>query len=670
VGGHPAGTIDGCVANSIRTEEHPLSIDEGPNEEDASSSADIAEDMADAPITPWEHVSLADLDGISFENPVTGSDAANCHELSDLFHGAALLDAQAQARPDSPEKRVLSLLSAVLNMYFKPKERNEPFGPMMVSADGRRSPATADFIPQLDVLAVMAERATNSGLKARLSDVCWLLDRRRWQLGVGAVSAYVAVVRAVDQGTLKYRFEQSSNVLTHDTCEHLRRALYIGSAIGIRRPEVKAARELVTELKARAAQENELTCLLWLSELDLEFGITKDIAELGSSMETAILSQPVRDDTHLVVDLWKFAASAYFRAKRDDDAYRCRAEAAESLVRQADAATHSSMLAAMLLSSAIAQLGSSPTSRSRRTELRHRLVDIQAGVVEEMSTLSHPIELTELVDATQQRLGKVGLLEKLFLFACLANPPNPADLVAQARETIQTHPFASLFGATHLDRAGKVIHRTQARGGFGSADEGPVLAQIAQAESLRRQLLVLGEIEVARQLIVRAHYIHQDALYWLLQHSPAVPPDLLWTFSSGFTRFFQGDFTGATYTLTPLLEALLRHVLTSSGHDVTTFDDASQTQEDRSITALYGQMRPELEAVFGQALIGDIENVFLRKPGPHLRHAVAHGLLHDSSPYGTDAAYGCWLIFRICLLPIVRYRSNLEVPPEWLDTSG
>jgi hypothetical protein len=115
---------------------------------------------------------------------------------------------------------------------------------------------------------------------------------------------------------------------------------------------------------------------------------------------------------------------------------------------------------------------------------------------------------------------------------------------------------------------------------------------------------------------------------------------------------------------------LLRHVLTSSGHDVTTFDDASQTQEDRSITALYGQMRPELEAVFGQALIGDIENVFLRKPGPHLRHAVAHGLLHDSSPYGTDAAYGCWLIFRICLLPIVRYRSNLEVPPEWLDTSG
>ena len=43
-------------------------------------------------------------------------------------------------------------------------------------------------------------------------------------------------------------------------------------------------------------------------------------------------------------------------------------------------------------------------------------------------------------------------------------------------------------------------------------------------------------------------------------------------------------------------------------------------------------MRAELVSVFGDAIVADIENVFLKKPGPYLRHGVAHGLLHDGSP--------------------------------------
>lgn len=70
-------------------------------------------------------------------------------------------------------------------------------------------------------------------------------------------------------------------------------------------------------------------------------------------------------------------------------------------------------------------------------------------------------------------------------------------------------------------------------------------------------------------------------------------------------------------------------------------------------------MRPELEAIFTKPIVDDIDRVFLAKPGPYLRHAVAHGLLHDGGPYGTDAIYGCWLIFRLCLLPLVPYRERL-----------
>ena len=63
-------------------------------------------------------------------------------------------------------------------------------------------------------------------------------------------------------------------------------------------------------------------------------------------------------------------------------------------------------------------------------------------------------------------------------------------------------------------------------------------------------------------------------------------------------------------------------------------------------------MRKELDAAFTKAITTDIENVFLIRPGPHIRHDVAHGLLHDGAPYSPDALYACWLIFRLCLLPL------------------
>ena len=53
---------------------------------------------------------------------------------------------------------------------------------------------------------------------------------------------------------------------------------------------------------------------------------------------------------------------------------------------------------------------------------------------------------------------------------------------------------------------------------------------------------------------------------------------------------------------------------------VATSDDATQTQEDRTISSLFEQMRTELDEVFTKAITTDIENVFLRvRPETSLR---------------------------------------------------
>jgi hypothetical protein len=614
------------------------------------------------PSSPWLRATLDDLVNFDFEAPVAESKSADSAELSDLFRVAASPAEDGQV-PDTPAGRVFAMLWAVTGMHFRSKEPNEPFGAMMTFADGRRSALPADFRGSpVEVLAHMASRAKHPVLRARLADISWLLERKRAALAGVATEAYVEIVKSVDAGTLKFRFDTDHGALKYDARDLLRRALLIGRAIGMDKPGPSAARDIAAALRARAIEKRLAITTDWFAELDLDFGIS-DPASLGKEVEALISSLPDDTDPHSILELWRLVARAYHYAKSDDDKYRAQAAAAEQLVSMAE---HQplAMLGSHFLAQAIAELHGVPGKKDRRKELNHRLIDIQPNISDEMSAFSVPIDLKDIFQQTQQGMLLLSLRDKLFAFAGLARSPDPAQLVGQARKSISEHPLASLFGASHHDREGKVVHRSEGTN-FGDSDNNSAVArQIAQDEGLRRLATAGGQIEPARQSIGSEHYISDDLFAYLLQYSPFVPQDLVRTFSRGFVRFFQGDFVSGLYILTPLLENSLRHVLKAHGHEVSKFDDAKQTQEDRTISQLYEQMRGELDSIFGKALTTDIENVFLRKPGAYLRHGLSHGLLHDGDPYAPDAVYACWLIFHLCMLPLFPYRAQITIPFE------
>jgi hypothetical protein len=612
----------------------------------------------------WLRASIDDADAVDFDAPIAASTASEANDLGEKFRKASEASAKGGTAADDPNARVFSMLAEVTGMYFKPEQRNEPFGPMLVLADGRRSPAPEDFRGSpVEVLAYIAERTNNPVLRARLSDLCWLLERKSGQLGTLAVSSYIEIVQKIGSGDLKLRFEKEADALHREVRDLLRRALQIGRGIGWDKPETIRARLLVNDLRKRANGRGAPIPVHWFSELDLDFGVS-DPGEVAEGIDD-VLEPLAKPGSHETIELWRLAARAYHMAKREDDARRCQSEAAECLVAEAEAASqqNSAIVSSHSLSAAIAELHGIPGKKDRRTELRHRLIDMQARIPEELSVFSPRQEidvLREIAQKIEKSFQDISFLEKMLCFAALENSPNPDDLVKEAAKLIQKHPFASLFAASHLDREGKVVHRTPG-GAFGDgADDPAIQQQIAQRESIRRNVVASAGIDVVRRAINEQHYTSEEVFNVLLQHSPFVPRDVLATFARGFARFFQGDFVSATYILTPLLENLLRHVLKEHGHDVTIFDDATQTQQDRTISSLFEQMRAELDAVFTNAITTDIENVFLKKPGPNLRHAVAHGLLHDGDPYGSDAIYGCWLIMRLCLIPLFRAKEQLK----------
>lgn len=582
---------------------------------------------------------MADLEGLDFEQVIASSTAADTQELGDLYRAASgAVGSGEDGKNDPARVRVWDFLWGVTGMPFKPEDTNEPFGPMLTMADGRRSAAPSDFRGHGDVLQFVAGAATNVVLRARLNDVAWLLDRKKASCGVEALKAYVELVRRIEAGELKFRHGDDDWPFHPDTKDYLLRALGLARMLGWVKPEAEAAREQLVAVRKRAVAARDPVPVHWYCELDVQMRVSEPL-EVAAEIEDVLANLPADANHHVVVDLWRLASRAYQARKKEDDKQRCQIAAAEVMVAEAEKVA-SPMLASHLLGNAIAALHGIPSARPRRTELRHKLVEV-------------------LVESIQNKFKPLSVYDSLFVFAVLDQSPDPEKLRAEAIEQIRKHPLSSLFGAAHLDDEGKVIHRTGGAGGFGDPDESVIAQQIAQAEGIRRHISVSGQIEPARRTMTSGHYLADEVFYALTSQSPFVPQDLAQTFACGFSRFFQGDFTSALYILTPLLENSLRHVLRSHGHDVTTFDNARQTQEDRTITALFDGMRPDLDAVFGREITEDISHVFLGRPGPAIRHGVAHGLLHDGSPYGVDAIYGCWLIFRLCLIPVFPYREEL-----------
>lgn len=276
-----------------------------------------------------------------------------------------------------------------------------------------------------------------------------------------------------------------------------------------------------------------------------------------------------------------------------------------------------------------------------------------------MTTISHPLELGDTVRSVLTAFEERDLVDSLFVFASLARSPEPSELRQSAEASMRESPLSAIFASVQLDREGKVLHRIAGSGVDEPSGSG-ILLQVAQQESIRRTMVTKGAIEPALNFLSEGFYIFDDVLLPFMKYSPVVPPVLAHTFSRGFTSFFHRDYISAIYILTPVLEEAFRYLLRSQGHDVSNFNLQTQTQQEKTISQIFEQMREELESLFGAALVADFDRVFLSKEGPHLRHSLCHGLMSDGDPYCADAIYGCWLIFRLCMLPLYKHKDEFR----------
>lgn len=542
------------------------------------------------------------------------------------------------------EAGALNLLGTLCDFRLSPEDSAELLATRLRMIDGR-NPGPADFRgAQTDILADYIPAISHPMLQARVADTVYYNDRSKGAAAALAIGAYRTALRAYLDGIFSPHFDHTEAVPL-EWVDLLHRLLQIGDMSLKRSALPDTAKPLMQELFDRAEAGSDLIPLARLAELALGYRLM-DRVDIANRLEAAAQanSQSTEHAPLAVQQVFRTAADAHKLAGSNEAKRRCLGYAVDQTLRMRDRIP-SALAQVYWTRRAIDELRRAGGFADRLKSLRQELLGLEERSLDEFRP--HPVRL-EIADIRQDVASayeSFDLPAALLHFAYAVTPVSVATLTDNAERARKTSIFGSLFGATHMDIDGKVIAQSEAPAASGEDTEW----NIEQSQSyldLWRAQVVNAILEPARTTIMRRFPLEERHFHPIVQLSPIVPVAHEHLFALGFARLFQGDFASAAHLLVPQLENSLRYALKLAARDSSTIKP-DMIQEDRSLSALFESLRPDLDVMLGADLANNIALLFIERPGPTLRHAVAHGKLSTGACYHPAAIYGCWLIYHL-----------------------
>lgn len=589
-------------------------------------------------------VTLCDFKAIDFEAPIQDNKSIDCTVLWCLFRDAAVKKMEAG---NDVAARVFELLASVTSIDLKPWDRSEPYGPKY---GDRRSFTPENLIKDHSyVLSLVAPNVKNPGLRARISDVVWYNDQKQAEMARLSIHSYCEAVQitVIEQNVFSTDERITGGRIV---CNLLHRACQIAKATGWKDEERTRLKFVIQETLQHAFDNRHYEGFKDIGILGLDWHI-HSAASIAEKAETLALVEGIYPQVKR--ELWELAAQSYHRSGKESDKYCCLKLAAECFVEMAADAGGKGLEAASYISRAIEAYRKIPGTHERREELQKLLREAQSAARDEMQVISRTVDLISVAEEAQSLVSGVNLSKALEKFAILIGSPDLKSLYADVVKQVEQNPLLGDIPFTILDNANRVVAKSPGLLVDGEDQDEAMRHHIARNEAIRRNCAVHGRIEPARRIIHSEHSLDQRYFLRIAKMSPLVPSDRADVFALGFTRFFQGDFISAVYILVPQLENSVRHVLSVTGEETSRILN-DMTQESRSLPSMLDNCREVLEGIFGPAMVFDMDNVFVFKGGPKIRHSVAHGLISGAECSSADAIYACWFIYRLCCLPLLQ----------------
>ncbi|MGZ8157582.1 MAG: DUF4209 domain-containing protein, partial [Methylobacter sp.] len=543
-----------------------------------------------------------------------------------------------------PEGKVLWLLADSCSMMLKPSSHNEPFAPFKVMEE-KRSIIPEDFQPEdIAFFAEIAEEITDSKLRARISDITWLMKKPRdATFALKAIDAYLQMPLMAENWS-------SDELVCKERAIQLCKLLKAGS--GTRLMEIES--QLVESIKNSTKEDGYFA--LKLSELLAKYGQSNHQLAISEKLEILATEFENVGDIYHSRDYFIESSNYYTRLGNPDKSAEMTVKVAEAWVKEALAQQASdspnNMVAANFYENAILTYRKVPKAYRANHNLDNRIAELRTELnlasqnsLSEMATVSSgPIDIRDLVENARNSVSGKNSFDALLALANLYPGAKVRELRESAERSLRKYFLSSLFSGTHLSKDGRVVAKSPAANLGGELDETRVWAKMVEKYTFEIELVVQSQIWPAFETIQQEHRIKEMDFYSVVKQSPVVPEGRERLIAKALFSGYDNDFVTALHLLIPQIEHLVRFHLKQAGVKTSNLDK-NGIETENGLTSL--MENPEVNTIFGEDLAFELKALFCDAFGPNLRNELAHGLLDYEECQSVYAFYAWWLGLRI-----------------------
>lgn len=140
---------------------------------------------------PLKNIPLTkvDFDALPWQDVIDECEEKECHIYDSMFMAKAK-EKESEAVGNEKTQEIYTLLGAICSFHFKPENRDEPFGPMLVMNTGRSAIIDDISDDHLQALQEVIADIKDPEIRARIADVIWLRTKDYKAAGV-AIDSYI-----------------------------------------------------------------------------------------------------------------------------------------------------------------------------------------------------------------------------------------------------------------------------------------------------------------------------------------------------------------------------------------------------------------------------------------------------------------------------------------------
>lgn len=535
----------------------------------------------------------------------------------------------------------------------------------VISANGEKDRPLNSFEnftkEQLNFLVEIVPEISDSKfseLRARITDVLWIKkypQNNPRQMAQLAINAYLKSAKILeDPDEWLHCFKR------------IERAFYLAYEIKDQEKQAKVIEHIESVLDYYNGEDP-----LWLSAKLMELLLDKKVSnpiKYAALAEKLARSAEDNFDWYRARGYWELKAKWHKLEKNKQKEFGASILAAETYVKESKQALKeenpSYLRASHFMEKAYVAFRDIPdqTAKLRAEQCHKTLLEYQEKSQKELVSLGVEYDFTQEVKYAKESIQGKEFQEAIFTLATLVPLEKVIDLRATTEQSLKDDPLASIFPVRMMNAQGKTV--ATENGANNSEDS--IKFKMNQDSSLKYKVYAKILIEPARDQITLEHEINIEDLLFLVKDNPFVPSGREYLFAKGLYAGFIGDFFTSTHLLIPQIENSVRHLLWQKGFIPSGYKNGIQNEHDLNKT-LY---RPEIKTIFDEDTLFNLKCLLVEHSGCNLRNRMAHGLIDDHEFQPGVMSYLWWLTLRLCCLPMLNYREELEKSNSLLKFAG